>query len=323
MSIKSIRIHTFGGPEVIQFETVPRQQPAADQVLVKIKAVGVNPVDTYIRAGAHAVKPILPYTPGFDAAGIIEEIGPGVKKFQEGQRVFLIGSITGTYAEYALCNLNQVYPLPDRITFSQGAAIGIPYATAYYALMYRAHTMPGETLLIHGASGAVGIAATQLARAAGIHVIGTAGSDAGKILVSETGAEHVLDHSLPDYLDEVMELTGHEGVNVILEMLANVNLGKDLKILSKQGRVVVIGCRGEASINPRDIMGREAAILGMSLFNANDRQKAQIFAAVCAGLNNGTLTPVVGKEFSLAEAAQAHQYVLQAGAYGKVVLRVP
>lgn len=322
MTMKAMRVHTFGGPEVIQLETIARLQPAADQVLVKIKSIGVNPVDTYIRSGTHAVKPVLPYTPGFDAAGIVQAAGPGVKNLQEGQRVFLTGSITGVYAEYALCNTGQVYPLPDTITFSQGAAIGIPYATAYYALMYRAHTMPGETLMIHGASGAVGVAAIQLARAAGIRVIGTAGSDAGKTLIQETGAEHVLDHSIPDYLDEVMELTNHEGTNVILEMLANVNLAKDLKILSKHGRVVVIGCRGEVCINPRDIMGRDAAVLGMSLFNASDRQKSQIYAAICAGLNNGTLKPVVGKEFSLDEAAEAHQYVLQQGAYGKVVLRV-
>lgn len=320
--MKAICVHQFGEPEVMQFETVDELLPSTDQLLIKIKAVGVNPVDTYIRSGIYPIKPILPYTPGFDAAGIVKAIGKDVKHYKVGQRVFLTGSSTGCYAECALCNESQIHPLPDQVTFSQGAAIGIPYGAAYYALMFRAHAMPGETVLVHGASGAVGIAAIQLAKAAGLRVIGTAGSDAGRTLIKELGAHEVLDHTIPDYLDDVMELTCHQGVNVILEMLANVNLEKDLKVLTKQGRVVVIGSRGEVSINPRDIMGRDAAILGMSLFNASDEQKRQIYSAVCAGLANGTLNPIVGKTFKLSEASGAHRSVLESGTYGKTVLVV-
>jgi len=318
--MKAIRVHQFGEPEVLQYETVDMVLPAANQILVKIKAIGVNPVDTYIRSGIHAVRPELPYTPGYDAAGVIESVGNDVKHFEVDQRVYISGSITGCYADHALCTEDQVHCLPRSVTYRQGAAIGIPYATAYYALMYRAHTMPGETILVHGGSGAVGIAAIQFARAAGMRVIATAGSDAGKTLVKEVGAHEVLDHSAPDYLDQVMELTCGQGVNVILEMLANANLNNDLKALSKQGRIVVIGCRGEVNINPRDIMVRDAAILGMSFFNASDRQKAQIYSAITAGLDNGSLKPVIGKEFTLPEAAQAHQSVLESGSYGKIVL---
>lgn len=319
--MKAICVDRFGGPEVLNFTTIDELLPAPHQLLIKIKAVGVNPVDTYIRSGTYPVKPALPYTPGFDAAGVVETIGKDITQFKPGQRVFLSGSDTGCYAESALCREDQVHPLPESITFSQGAALGIPYATAYYALMYRAHAMPGERLLVHGGSGAVGIAAIQFARAAGLRVIATAGTTAGLTLVREAGAMDVLDHSLPDYLDEIMKLTEHQGVNVILEMLANVNLGDDLKILSRGGRVIVIGCRGEATINPRDLMGRNAAILGLSLFNASTKQKQQIFAAIDAGLNNGTLRPVVGQEYALADAAAAHEHILQSGSSGKIVLR--
>lgn len=320
--MKAIRAHQFGEPAVLQYGTVADLTPSIDQILIKIRAIGVNPVDTYIRSGIYPMKPDLPYVPGFDAAGVIEAVGGDIRHFKPGQRVYVTGSVSGCYAEYALCEEHQVHTLPDQVTFSQGAALGIPYATAYYALMYRAHALPGDSILIHGASGAVGVAAIQISRAGGMRVIGTAGTDTGLTLVKELGAHEVLDHSIPDYLDDVMELTCHQGVNVILEMLANVNLDNDLKVLSKQGRVVVIGNRGEISINPRDIIGRDAAILGMSLFNATDSQRRQIYAAITAGLDNGTLKPIVGKQFPLSDAAEAHRKVLEPGAYGKIVLIV-
>ena len=183
-----------------------------------------------------------------------------------------------------------------------------------------AHAQAGETLLIHGASGGVGIAGVQLARAAGLTVIGTGGTERGHKLVAENGAQHVLDHRSPGYLDELMKLTGGRGVDVILEMLANVNLAKDLSVLALKGRVVVIGNRGNIEINPREIMRRDAAVLGMVLWNAGRPELASIHAGIVAGLENGSLRPVVGKELPLAEAAQAHRAVMEPGAYGKIVL---
>ncbi|HEX8853479.1 MAG TPA: zinc-binding dehydrogenase, partial [Pyrinomonadaceae bacterium] len=176
------------------------------------------------------------------------------------------------------------------------------------------------TVLVHGASGGVGVAAVQLARAAGLTVYGTAGTERGLQLVSEEGAHHVLDHSAPRYLDSLQAHTRGEGVNVVLEMLANVNLGKDLEVLARGGRVVVVGSRGTVEINPRLAMTRDASILGMTLMNATARELERIHAALFAGLENGTLRPVVGRELPLAEAARAHEAVLEAGAYGKIVL---
>jgi NADPH2:quinone reductase len=318
--MKAIRVHEFGGPEVLRLEEAPDPRPAAGQLVVRVRAAGVNPVDTYIRSGVHAVKPQLPYTPGLDAAGEVEAIGEGVTRLRVGQRVYTAGSLTGTYAELALCDESQAHTLPERVTFAEGAGVFTPYATAYRALFQRAEGRPGETVLVHGASGGVGTAAVQLARAAGLRVVGTGGTEEGRRLVAEQGAHQVLDHRAPDYLEQLSALTGGRGVDVILEMLANVNLDKDLGVLAKGGRVVVIGSRGPVEINPRHAMSRDAAILGMSLFNASPQELTSIHAALAAGLEAGTLRPVVGRELPLAEAARAHEEVLKPGAYGKIVL---
>ena len=317
--MKAIRVHQFGGPEVLQREEVPTPVPGPGQVLVDVHSIGVNPVETYQRSGSN---PNLarPYTPGMDAAGTIAAVGSGVTLLKEGDRVYTSDTLTGSYAEYALCEQTSVHPLPDNISFSQGAAINIPYATAYRALVHRAHVRAGETVLIHGASGGVGVAATQLARAFGLTVVGTAGTPAGLQLVREQGAHHVLNHREAGYLDQAMALTEGRGFGIILEMLANVNLAKDLPLLAKFGRVIVIGSRGKIEITPRDLMGRDADIRAMMLFNASPAELCEIHEAIGAGLENDTLCPVVGREFPLAQAAQAHVAVLEPGALGKIVL---
>jgi len=322
--MKAICLHTFGEPEVMQLEEVPDPQPGPGQVVVRVQAVGVNPVETYIRSGIYP-KPPTPYTPGNDGAGVIAAVGPDVKQVAAGDRVYIAGSLSGTYAEKSLCLAARVHPLPPQASFAQGAAINVPYGTAYHALLQRARALPGESVLVHGASGGVGIAAVQLACAAGMTVIGTASTERGRHLVLEQGAHHVLDHSAPGYLEQVLGLTGGRGVDVILEMLANVNLGNDLNVLARGGRVVTIGNRGPgnqgtATINPRALMSRDAAILGIALGNASEREAASMHAAFFSGLANGSLHPVIGQEFPLAEAARAHHAVIEARAYGKIVL---
>ncbi|HXH81529.1 MAG TPA: NADPH:quinone reductase, partial [Candidatus Tectomicrobia bacterium] len=210
--MKAIRVHRTGGPEVLTLEDLPDPTPGDGQVVVRLHAVGVNPVDTYIRAGGYTRMPALPYTPGSDGAGVVEAIGRDVADVKVGDRVYIAGTaeqpLTGAYAEKARCHASQVKPLPARVTFAQGAAVGIPYATAYRALFQRARAVPGEVVLVHGASGGVGIAAVQLAAAAGMTVIGTAGTERGRALVREQGAEHVLDHTRAGYLDALAALTG-------------------------------------------------------------------------------------------------------------------
>ena len=302
-------------------EEMPAPQPGSDQVLVRMHAIGVNPVETYIRAGTYARLPALPYTPGNDGAGVVEQAGPDVAKFKTGDRVYTAGSLSGTYAEFALCKPEQVHRLPENVSFAQGAAMGTPYATAYRGLFQRADAKPGETVLVHGASGGVGTAAVQLARARGLCVFGTASSDEGRKLAREQGAHEVFDHRALDHFEQIMNATGGRGVDVIVELLANLNLGKDLTILAKGGRVAIIGSRGRVEIDPRDTMQRDVDLRGMVLPNTPPAEMASIHAALIAGLENGTLRPVIGKEFPLVEAAQAHRAVTESGAVGKIVLR--
>jgi NADPH:quinone reductase len=318
--LKVIRVNQFGGPEVLRLQPVPDPSPGPGQVLVRVHAAGVNPVETYIRSGVYAQLAALPYTPGHDCAGVVEAAGPGVTPFKSGDRVYTSSTLTGAYAEMTLCELKGLHALPAGITFGQGAALGVPYATAFRALFQRGVARAGESVLIHGASGGVGHAAVQLARAAGLLVIGTAGTAKGREFVAAQGAAHVLDHTQSDYLDQLLKLTAGCGVDLILEMLANVNLGRDLTVLAKGGRVVVIGSRGKVEINPRDTMMRDADIRGMTLFNTSDADLAGIHRALVAGLECGALRPVVGREFPLREAPRAHEAVLQSGALGKIVL---
>lgn len=318
--MKAIRVQQFGGPEVLKVETVPDLQPGPGQVLVKVHAAGVNPFETYQRTGTYAVKPQLPYTPGADAAGTVISVGSGVQRFRAGDRVYVAGNVTGSYAEQVVCLEAQAHLLPKNVSFQQGAAMGVPYGTAYRALFQKAHGLPNETILVHGASGGVGIAAVQLGRAHGMTVIGTAGTEKGRTLVRDNGAHHVLDHSKGSVAEEVKRITDGRGVNVILEMLANKNLAQDLSMLAIRGRIVVIGNRGTIEINPRDAMARDAIILGMTLWNTPEEDLARIHAALVAALKTGVARPVIGKELPLAEAARAHEEIMQPGSYGKIVL---
>jgi NADPH2:quinone reductase len=325
--MKAIRVHEFGGPAVLKLEDVPDPKPGRGEVLVRVRTAGVNPVDAYIHTGTYPRKPALPYTPGQDGAGEVQSVGADVNGFKAGDRVYICGvgntvAGAGTYAELALCIPSQLHHLPPRVSFGQGAALGVPYCTAYRALFQRAHAVPGEKLLIHGATGGVGIACVELAHARGLTVIGSGGTDAGLAAAREHGADVVVNHRTPGYTDEIMRASGGSGVNLIIEMAAHVNLDRDLSLLAKHGRVVVVGNRGKTEIDARQAMGRDASILGMTLFNVTEPEFVEIFAALGAGLANGTLNPVVGHEIPLADAARAHTLVMEPGALGKTVLTI-
>jgi NADPH2:quinone reductase len=318
--MKSIRVHAFGGPDVLKLEDLPDPRPAAGQVVVQPRAIGVNPSETYARSGKFGPIP-FPFTPGTDAAGVVQAIGAGVTQMKVGDRVYIYGSVSGAYASLILCNAAQVYPLPERLSFQQGAGIGVPFGTAYRAMFIRGKAKPAQSVLVHGASGGVGTAAVQLGRNAGLIVVGTAGTEEGLQLVRQEGARHALNHHDKDYLQQLMSLTGGRGVELILEMLANVNLGKDLGVLAKGGRVVVIGSRDRVEIDPRQTMSKDTDIRGMSLMNADEAELTRIHAALGAGFENGSLSPVVGQEFPLADAGRAHEAVMrESGAHGKIVL---
>lgn len=316
-----IRVGRFGAEDTLAYQEIPVPEPAEGQVRVRLHAAGVNPADTYIRTGTYAFfVPPLPYTPGFDGAGVVDAVGAGVTTTAPGERVFLsslgTAGFSGAYAEFAVTDAADVRPLPDALSYAQGAAVGVPCVTAWRALFQKAALQPGETVLIHGASGGVGLPATQLARDAGATVVGTAGTPEGADLVRAAGADHVLDHSAAGYLDALADLAPA----VIVEMLADVNLVHDLEVIARYGRVVVVGSRGSLDFTPRLTMRKEATILGTALWNATPAESAAALAAVSAKLRGGTLRPVVGTELPLEEAAEAHRRVLAPGARGKLVL---
>ena len=322
--MKAIRVHQFGDPSVMKLEEVADVSAAAAHVLVDVKAAGVNPVDTYIRSGQYASLPTLPYTPGADAAGIVAAVGGDVRDVKVGDRVYISGTIAGrahgAYADRAACAIDQVHHLPAHVSFAEGAGVGIPYVTAWRALFDKGRAVPGETVLVHGASGAVGVAAAQMASAAGLRVFGTAGTERGRQLAREQGAVEVFDHSAPGYEKDVLAKTGGRGVDLIIEMLANVNLLKDLDLIAKRGRIAIVGNRGAIELNPRAIMGKDATVVGFTNWNALPAELAVAHAAIVAGMTHSGYKPQVGRELPLAEAARAHEEVLKPGAYGKVVL---
>lgn len=318
--MQKIQVNQFGGPEVMQLVEAPTLAADVNQIRIDVKATGVNPVDTYIRSGIYPMKPDLPYTPGLDAAGIVSEVGSEISHLAIGDRVYTFGSLTGCYAESILCRADQVFPLPDNVSFSEGAALGVPYSTAYYALHNRAQIKSGESLLIHGGSGAVGQAAIQIGKAAGAKVYATAGTDKGIELLQSQGVDTVYNHHQEGYLDKMFADSGSDGFDVILEMLANVNLANDLQLLAKFGRVVVIGNRGTIEIDPRLTMGKNASILGMSLFNTPTEEMTEIHEHLFTMLSEGSLKPVIHSELPLAQAGDAHDLVMQSGINGKIVL---
>ena len=332
MALRAIRVHAVGGPEVLHLEEVPDPRPGAGEVLVRLRAAGVNPVETYIRAGAFGRQPQLPYTPGSDGAGDVLAVGAGVQGISAGQRVYVAGA--PTYAEMVAAPAEAVWPLPEHVSYEQGAAIGVPYRTAYLAVHFVGQARPGDRVLVRGGSGGVGVAAIQIAAAHGCHVVATAGTEEGRALVLAQGADAAAGHDEVERLRELAggreaprgadrpgggrEAPGGAGYDLIVEMLANVNLPTDLGLLADRGRVAVVGSRGPVTIDPRQIMARSSSVRGVMGMTADERRR--IHAALDAGLRQRTLVPVVGPRFPMGEAPAAHVQVMSPGARGKVVL---
>jgi len=291
---KAIVVRQNGGPEVLKLEDVAIPVPKAGQVVVRVLAAGVNPLETYIRSGAWG--PLKePYTPGnHDVAGEIATLGEGVTNLKVGQRVFTSSTLTGAYAQYVLCDATAAHPLPDNITFDQGAAVNVAYGTAYNALIQNLQAKPGQTVLVHGGSGGVGVASIQIA----------------------------VNHRSATYLDEIRAFTGGRGVDLILEMVGT-NLSKDLSIIAPKGKIAIIGAgHGAAEIQPSQILMSRVTIVGIATIALAPEEVTEIVAYLTQGLRQGSLRPIVGKSFPLADAPAAHAEVSghAAGSAGKVIL---
>jgi NADPH2:quinone reductase len=312
--MRAIVVEQFGGPEVLVLREMPDPEPGPGQVLVRIRAAGVNPVDTYIRAGAYGSLPTLPYIPGHDGAGDVVRVGPGVTRVKPGDRVYLDGA--PSYAELTVAPESAVWPLPPSLSDVQGAALGIPYATAYRGLFLLGAATPAHHVLIHGASGGVGLAALQLGRWRGLRLVGTAGTEEGRALIREAGYP-AFGH---DDADALMAATGGHGYDLVLEMAAHRSLGRVLALLARGGRVLVVGSRGPVEINPRDLMSREAVIQGLMNGFTTGTEREALHRDLAAAIEAGAVRPRIAREFPLVEAQAAHQAVLAEGARGKIVL---
>jgi len=322
IEMNGITVEQFGGPEVLKYvNNLPKPSaPTGTQVLVSVKAAGVNPVDTYIRSGTHAVKPELPYTPGGDGAGIVQAVGPQATKFKVGDRVYWCkAGLAGCYSEQILAEEASTHALHDSLTFQQGAALGIPYFTAYRALVTKANLRPGETVFVHGASGAVGMACCQIAKAIGAKVAGTIGSNDGLQSVLDNGASLVFNHHVDDW-KEIKAAVGK--IDVIVEMVANVNLQKDLEMSNENTRIIIVGSRGPIEIAPVFFMTTELILTGVMLPKATSAEWREMVAFINAGQELGWVKPVIGEEYPLAKAAEAHKQIIEhaGGTKGKIIL---
>lgn len=320
--MKAIRVAAFGGADVLQYKIdAPLPQPAEDEVLVNIKAVGVNPVETYIRAGAYKRLPTLPFTPGSDGAGVVEKVGSKVNRFKPGDRVFVCRTVSGSYAEFATVKESNAHPLAAALDYKQGAALGVPYFTAYRALCIKANIQAGQKVLIHGASGGAGTACIQIAKSYGLTVFGTAGSQQGMDLIKKLGCDHVFNHREQGYEKKILEVTNDCGVDCIVEMLANVNMQRDLDLLAVNGSLVIVGSRGDIEISPRSIMAKESKVYGVMLWNSTEDELQRTSSAIVKGTESGELVPVIGKEYPLDQASQAHRDIINTkSAVGRLVL---
>jgi NADPH:quinone reductase len=319
--MKAVQVHEFGKTDVLQIDELPDPVTEKGQVLIRVHAAGVSPLDTYVREQSHgAPTPTLPYIPGFEAAGEIATVGEGVTKFQVGDRVY-VNTFLGAYSELIVHDPASVYLLPDSVSFAQGTAVVNSYPTAYYGLFNLAHAKAGDRVFVHGASGAVGTAAVQLARATGMMVVGTGGSDRGLELVLQEGAHHALNHREPNYLQQALELTDGKGYDVILEMNATKKLADDIALVGKFGRIIVIGGTDAAvTFDPTPILWKGASIIGLYIGLATPEESEQIHSAIYTKLQNNSLRPIVGQAFALGDVAKAHEAVHQTSSAGKIVL---
>ncbi|SHT29437.1 oxidoreductase [Mycobacteroides abscessus subsp. abscessus] len=323
--MKAIQVTQFGGLDKLVFKDVEDVVAGKGEVCVRLYAAGVNPSDTYTLTGTYAFSvPHLPYTPGLDGAGIVEAIGEGVTNVRIGDRVFIASLIrrksTGTFAQKVVCDATLVHPLPEHISFEQGAALGVPALTAYRALFQRACLKPGQTVFIHGASGGVGLQIVQMAKSHGAKVIGTASKPEGKKMVQQAGADFVIDHVTEDTIEDVIAILNGNGPDVIIEFLANKNLETDLKLIAPFGKIVIVGNRGSIEINPRLAMQRECDILATALWNAPKDEYDQSIHGVISMLTSGALRPIIGRTLPLQQVSQGFEQLIKGIGNGKLIL---
>jgi NADPH:quinone reductase len=320
--MKAIQFDRIGGPEVMYYADIPKPELRPGTVRVRNHAIAVNFGDIFFTRNEYLVKPRLPDTPGMEAAGVIDAVAPDVTNLKPGTRVAFIGM--GSYAEYTLIRAGRVMVLPDYLSFEEGAAFPIAVLTAWHTIHTCHHLTPGQTVIVHSAAGGVGIAAVQIAKAAGARVIGTVSNDNKKQLVRDFGADEVINYETQDFANEAMRLTGGRGVDLILDAVGKPTFEKGLNCLVPFGHLVLYGRAGGPPdrLDPMRLFAKSLKVSGFavpmvySMREIHQRGVDDVFRLS----REGKLKIPVGKKFPLSEAAEAHRYMLSRQSTGKLLL---
>lgn len=324
--MKSIVVSQFGRADQLKYEDIELPRLKDNQVQVKLTYAGINPVETYIRTGEYAFKPDLPWTPGFDGAGVVEEVGANITRFKDGDRVFVAALIhngnSGTYSEKVVVDEMCVEPLED-VSFEKGASLGLNALAAYRATITKGRVSKEDVVLINGASGGVGMIALQLAKIEGATVIATASHEEDQKRLLELGADHVMNHLSNLTKDQVDQFKDKFEPTLIIETLANKNLELDLEVAKSHARIVLIGSKGTIEVTPRFIMGKELQVLGMSIWDTTKKEHRDSLSHLGKLLRAEKIDPIVGKVFDLNDASKAHQAIEEGKTeFGKILLKI-
>ena len=343
--MRAMVVRRYGPPEVFEAADRPDPQPKAGEVVIRVKAVGVNFADLLQRMGLYPGTPKPPFVPGLEVAGVVEKVaehaaGSEATPLKRGDAVAALARF-GAYAEWLCVPAGEAYPLPRGMSFEDGAAIPVNYLTAYHSLFTMGNLQPGNRVLIHGAAGGVGIAAVQLARARGLIVFGTAGRTKQEFL-RRMGVEHAIDYEKSDFV-QVVQKYAPEGVDLVMDPIGGKSFARSAECLGPMGRLVVYGFSAAAGregkkswlragkafvqtprFHPLKLMARNIAVIGVNLGNMRSRAAVlrgeldDLFRMYAAG----QIKPVIGKTFPLTEAAAAHRYIHERKNIGKVILMV-
>jgi NADPH:quinone reductase-like Zn-dependent oxidoreductase len=338
--MKAVRIHEFGGPEVLRYEDVPDPQLRKDQVLVRVKACAMNHLDIWVRKGLPGVK--MPHILGSDVAGEIVEVGEYVTGFKTGQRVLLAPmhfcnhcakctaglqnqcpkfTVLGNLVDGGDCELIavpevNVIPIPDSLSFNDAASVPLVFLTGWHMLVGRAGIRPGQTVLVLGANSGVGIAGIQIAKFFNCRVITTAGDERKMAKAREFGADHVINHYQQKISEEVRKITNKEGVDIVMEHVGPATWDESIRSLKPAGTLVTCGATTgpQVGIDLRFLYSRQLSILGSYMGTMGDLHE------VLKHVFSGRLKPIVDRTFPLREARAAHEYMEKSQMFGKIVL---
>jgi NADPH2:quinone reductase len=322
--MKAIKISSYGAADVLKFsDSEPKPVLAAGQALVKIHAAGLNYVDIYQRRGTYPVQ--LPYIPGLEASGVVEEVGDDVTGTRRGDRVAYTGH-PGSYSEYTSIDVDRLIPLPENMTFEQGAAFPLQGMTAHYLIHDFRKPKPGETVLIHAAAGGVGLLMVQWAKRLGATVIGTVSTEEKARTAAETGADHVILYTKQDFVSQTMRLTNGRGAQLIIDGVGKSTFSGDLEAVSLRGHIVIFGsASGPADpVLPNSLGAKSISISGGSLGNfiATREDLVRRSGDVLRAINEGWLKLRIDRVLPLADAAEAHRLLEGRKSMGKIVLKV-